>query len=369
VRVPFVDLRAQYRSIKDDVRKAIMDVVEDSAFVGGRYVEAFEREFAEFCGRKCAVGVSSGTSALHLALLAMGLKPGDEVITAANTFIATTEAISHAGGSVVLVDIDADSYNLDPSLLEQAITGRTKFVIPVHLYGQAADMDPILDIARKHALLVLEDAAQAQGAQYKGKMTGSLGDAAAFSFYPAKNLGAYGDAGIITTDDEAMADRIRLFSNHGRRSSNDHAVEGFNARLDGIQAAVLSAKLPNLNRWNEMRRKAAGRYDELLKDVDVITPRMMPYASHVYHLYVIRVTDRDRVRAELARRDVACGMHYPTPIHLLDAYAHMEKPEGSYPITEAAANEILSLPMYPEITEEQQQYVADCLAEVLKKVH
>ena len=369
MRVPFVDLKAQYQSIKDEVNRAILDVVEESAFIGGRYVEAFESEFAEFCGRRYAVGVSSGTSALHLALLAMDLRPGDEVITAANTFIATTEAISHAGGSVVLVDIDAESYNLDPALLERAITERTKFIIPVHLYGQAADMDPILDIARRHGLLVLEDAAQAQGAKYKGKMAGSLGDTAAFSFYPAKNLGAYGDAGIIITDNEAIAERIRLFSNHGRRSSNDHAVEGFNARLDGIQAAVLSAKLPNLNRWNEMRRTAAARYDELLKDLDVITPRAMPYANHIYHLYVIRVANRDKIRTELAERGVACGMHYPTPIHLLDAYAGMGKREGSYPVTEAVAKEILSLPMYPEITEEQQQYVADRLAEVLDKVH
>lgn len=368
MKVPFVDLKMQYQSMKSDIRSAIMSVVEDTAFVGGKYVQEFEEAFAAYCGRKYAVGMSSGTSALHLALLAMGIGEEDEVLTAANTFIATTEAVSHAGATPRLVDVDIESYNIDPSLIEGAVTKRTKVIIPVHLYGQPADMDAVNAIAEKHNLLVLEDAAQAQGAEYKGRKAGSYGHAAAFSFYPAKNLGAYGDAGAIVTDDEEIADRIRLFANHGRRSSNDHAVEGFNARLDGIQAAVLSAKLPRLEKWNQMRHDAAGRYDEMLSGLDVIVPKEMAYAKHIYHLYVIRVRQRDKVREELAARGVASGLHYPIPVHMLDAYKYMDLPKGTFPVTEKAAGEILSLPMYPEITAEQQQYVADCLAEVLEKL-
>ncbi len=289
VKVPFVDLKVQYESMRDEIVNAILSVVEDTAFVGGKYVKVFEEEFAAYCNRKYAVGVGSGTSALQLALIALGIGRGDEVITAAHTFIATTEAITHTGAEVKLVDIDPESYTIDPGKIEAAITKRTKAIIPVHLYGQAADMDPILEIAARYGLKVLEDAAQAHGAEYKGKKVGSLGDAAAFSFYPAKNLGAYGDAGIVVTDDREVADKIRLYSNHGRRSANDHAVEGFNERLDGIQASILSAKLKRLNQWNERRREAAARYDELLEDLPVTTPREMPYAKHVYHLYVVRI--------------------------------------------------------------------------------
>ena len=368
VKVPFVDLKAQYESMREEIMQAIVNVVEDTAFVGGKYVQRFEEEFAAYCNRKYAVGVNSGTSALQLALIALGVGRGDEVITAANTFIATTEAISHAGASVRLVDIDPESYTIDPSKIEEAITERTKVIIPVHLYGQPADMDPILKIAAKHGLKVLEDAAQAHGAEYKGRKVGSLGDAAAFSFYPAKNLGAYGDAGIVVTDDKDVADTIRLYSNHGRRSANDHAVEGFNERLDGIQASILSAKLKQLDRWNQMRREAARRYDELLKDLPVKAPREMPYAKHIYHLYVIRIAERDRIKEILASKSVGCGLHYPTPIHLLDAYKYLGKQRGSYPVTEEVAAQILSLPMYPEIAEEQQKYVVDCIAEALEKV-
>ena len=368
VKVPFVDLKAQYATIKNEVQTSIMEVVENTAFVGGKYVGKFEEDFAAFCGSKYAVGMSSGTSALQLALLGLGVEPGDEVITAANTFIATTEAITHARCSTVLVDADPRSFNIDPAKIEAAITERTKVLIPVHLYGQVADMDAVMEIAKKHNLLVLEDAAQAQGAEYKGKMAGSMGDVGSFSFYPAKNLGAYGDAGMVVTNDKAVADRIRLLSNHGRRSATDHSVEGFNERLDGIQAAVLSTKLPRLEEWNDMRRRAAERYTELLRDLDVVTPEEMPYAKHIYNLYVIRVAERDRVREAMVEKGIGCGMHYPIPIHLLDAYKHLGKPCGSYPVTEELSAEILSLPMYPEITAEQQEYVAASLAEVLKKV-
>ncbi|MGQ9602996.1 MAG: DegT/DnrJ/EryC1/StrS family aminotransferase [bacterium] len=368
MKVPFVDLRAQYQSISNEIQEAIMDVVNDCAFVGGKYVERFEEEFAAYCSRRYAVGVSSGTSALHLALIALGIKPGDEVITAANTFIATTEAITHAGGKVRLVDIDPESYTVDPAKIEDAITPKTKVIIPVHLYGQTADMDPLIEIAKKHGIKILEDAAQAQGAEYKGRRAGSIGDVAAFSFYPAKNLGAYGDAGMVVTDDKDVADKVRLYSNHGRRSAYDHAVEGFNERLDGIQAAVLSVKLKYLDSWNEMRNRAARRYDGMLKDLPVRTPKQMYYAKHIYHLYVIRIAQRDKVRDYLASKGVGTGIHYPIPIHLLDAYRHAGIPKASYPETEKAAEEILSLPMYAEINEEQQRYVVDCIAEALNQV-
>jgi len=367
VKVPFVDLKAQYDGIKNEMDAAIGSVVSQSAFIGGKYVDDFEREFARFCGCEYAVGVSSGTSALHLALVAMGVGPGDEVITVANTFMATAEAITHAGARVVLVDMNPDTYCIDTSEIEAAITPKTKAIIPVHLFGQMADMKPILDVAKRHSLFVVEDAAQAQGAEYRGKRAGSYGHATGFSFYPAKNLGAYGDAGAVVTNDKEVADRVRLYANHGRRSATDHAVEGFNARLDAIQAAVLSAKLPHLEAWNRMRQEAADRYDTMLAGLDVTTPRRAPDAKHIFHLYVIRMKDRDRVKQQLADKGVACGLHYPIPVHLLDAYKYLGKPEGSYPATEAAAHEILSLPMYAEITEEQQQYVADCIKEATGK--
>jgi dTDP-4-amino-4,6-dideoxygalactose transaminase len=368
VKVPFVDLRAQHESIKDEVESAMLRVARECAFVGGKYVQKFEDEFSAFCGCDHAVGMSSGTSALQLALIGMGVQPGDEVITAANTFIATVEAIGHTGATVKLVDADPVSYTIDPLKIEEAITERTKVIIPVHLYGQAADMDPIMEIARRRGLMVLEDAAQAQGAEYKGRIAGSIGDAAAFSFYPAKNLGAYGDAGAIVTCNEDIAERARLYSNHGRAAYTDHAVEGFNERLDGIQAAVLSAKLPHLRTWNDLRRAAAERYDSLLGDLDVVTPAAMPYARHIYHLYVIRVKDRSRVMEGLKAREVGCGLHYRTPIHLLDAYKHLGIAEGTFPVAEGLAPEILSLPMFPTITEDQQKYVAQCLEEILEKV-
>ena len=367
MKVPFVDLKAQYATIKDDVDAAISSVVRETAFIGGKYVDAFEKEFAAFCGCEYAVGVSSGTSALHLALIALGIGHGDEVITVANTFMATTEAITHAGARPVLVDMDPDTFNIDVSKIEAAITPRTKAIIPVHLFGQMTDMDPVLDIARKHSLLVVEDAAQAQGAEYKGRRAGCYGRATGFSFYPAKNLGAYGDAGAVVTNDKAVADSVRLYANHGRRGATDHAVEGFNARLDAIQAAVLTSKLPHLMEWNRMRREAADRYDKLLAGLKVVTPRRTPNTKHIFHLYVVRVKDRDRVKQELGDKGVGCGLHYPIPVHLLDAYKYLGKPEGSYPEAEAAAREILSLPMYAEISPEQQKYVADCIGEATAK--
>jgi dTDP-4-amino-4,6-dideoxygalactose transaminase len=365
MKVPFVDLKAQHKASQNDVEAAIKNVIDDTAFVGGKYVDRFERDFASYCGTTHAVGVSSGTSALQLALLAMGVGPGDEVITAANTFIATAEAISHTGAKVVFVDMDPATYNISVSLLEKAVTPKTKVIIPVHLYGQPADMDPILEIAAKHDLLVLEDSAQAQGARYKGRRCGSMGHIAAFSFYPAKNLGAYGDAGAVVTDRAQYIETIRLYMNHGRRSAHDHAVIGFNERLDGIQAAVLDAKLAYLDDWNQKRRDAAERYDRLLSKLDVVTPRVHPDAEHIYHLYVIQVEDRDNVRNALGEKGVASGIHYPVPVHLLDAYKDLGLAKGSFPAAEEAADRVLSLPMFPHITGEQQEYVARCLEEIV----
>ena len=367
MKVPFVDLKAQHAAIKTDVETAIMNVIGDTAFVGGKYVDEFEKNFASFCGTKFAVGVSSGTSALQLALLAMGVGPGDEVITAANTFIATAEAISHTGATPVFVDMDPATFNINVADIEKAITAKTKVIIPVHLYGQPADMDAVLEIAGKHNLLVLEDSAQAQGARYKGKRCGSFGHAAAFSFYPAKNLGAYGDAGAIVTNDADYVDSIRLYMNHGRRSAHDHAVIGFNERLDGLQGAVLNAKLATLDEWNAMRRAAAARYDELLGGLNLETPAAAADVEHIYHLYVIRVKDRDGVRDALGEKGVASGIHYPVPVHLLDAYKDLGKGKGSFPAAEEAADEIVSLPMFPHLSAEQQQYVAQCLEEIVGK--
>ena len=365
MNIPFLDLKAQYKSTKPEMDEAVMKVVEDCAFVGGKYVDKFEQDFAAFCEAPHAVGVSSGTAALHLALLAMGVGPGDEVITSANTFIATAEAVSHTGARVVFVDMDPATYNISVKDIEKAITGKTKVLIPVHLYGQPADMDPVLEIAKEHGLLVLEDAAQAQGARYKGRRCGSLGDAAAFSFYPAKNLGAFGDAGAVVTGNSDYVDTIRLYMNHGRRSAHDHALIGFNERLDGIQASVLGAKLAVLDEWNRMRREAARRYGELLSGLNLVAPKAMAEVEHIYHLYVVRVKDGDDVRSALGERGVATGIHYPVPVHLLDAYRDLGLGRGSFPAAEEAADEIVSLPMFPHITAEQQQYVADCLKEIV----
>jgi dTDP-4-amino-4,6-dideoxygalactose transaminase len=297
----------------------------------------------------------------------MGVGPGDEVITAANTFIATAEAISHTGATPVFVDMDPVTFNINVADIEQAVTDRTKVLVPVHLYGQPADMDPIMEIAGKHNLLVLEDSAQAQGARYKGKRCGSFGHAAAFSFYPAKNLGAYGDAGAVATSSEEYVDSIRLYMNHGRRTAHDHAVIGFNERLDGLQGAVLNAKLATLDEWNGMRREAAARYSDLLGGLNLETPGAAGDVEHIYHLYVVRVADRDNVRSALGDKGVASGIHYPVPVHLLEAYKGLGKGKGSFPVAEKAADEILSLPMFPHISAEQQQYVAECLEGIVGK--
>jgi dTDP-4-amino-4,6-dideoxygalactose transaminase len=361
--VPFVDLITNSRSIEPEVMDAMRRVVERGVFVLGSEVAAFEREFAAYCEAAHGIGVDSGTSGLELALRAFDVGPGDEVITAANTFIATVFAISYTGARPVLVDVDPRRHTLDPGALEKAITPRTKAVLPVHLYGQPADMDPILDVARRHRLVVIEDACQAHGARYRGRRTGSLGQAAVFSFYPSKNLGAFGDGGMVVTGDRAVADRLRGLRDYGQPRKYHHAYLGFNRRLDELQAAVLRVKLRHLDAWNAARVRAADEYDRVLAVLPVERPARAADATHVFHLYVVRVRGRDAARTHLDGRGIHTGIHYPVPVHVQEACADLGYRRGDFPVTEAAAEEALSLPMYPELTGAQIRIVADALAD------
>ena len=384
MKVPFLDLKTQYESIKDEINEAIQQVLDSCAFAGGPFVEEFEENFAEFCQLKHCVGVGSGTEALWLALLALGVGPGDEVITVPNTFIATAEAISFCGAKPVLVDIDECTYTMDPQKLRkfleqecfldestgQPINQQTKrpvrAVIPVHIFGQMANMDPIIEIARAHGLSVIEDACQAHGAQYKGRPAGSIGDAGCFSFYPGKNLGAYGEAGAVVTNRPELAERIRALRDHGQAAKYYHETIGWNARMDGLLGAVLSTKLRHLSDWNEARIKNAQTYNELLSEVaGVITPARAEYAKHVFHIYAIRVQDRDEMISELSKKGIHCGIHYPVPIHLQKAYDFLGLGEGSFPVSEKCAMELVSLPMFPELTDDKIRYVCDKIKEVI----
>ena len=359
MNVPYLDLKAQYEPIRGEISEAIRQVLEKTAFAGGPFVAQFEKEFALFCDTKFAAGVGSGTDALWLALLALGVGPGDEVITVADTFIATAEAISYCGAKPVFVDVEPVTYNMDPAKLEAAITKKTKAVIPVHLFGQMADMDPILAIARKHKLFVVEDASQAHGAEYNGKKAGSMGDVGCFSFYPGKNLGAYGEAGAVVTSNPDLDNKVRMLRDHGQDKKYYHGRIGWNARMDGIQGAILSVKLKHLPAWNDARRKNAGFYDDFLKKVGGITiPQKAAYAKHVYHIYAIRVKNRDALIASLASKDIHCGIHYPIPLHLQEAYKSLGYRKGAFPVAEMAASEFVSLPMYAELTGEQIARVA-----------
>jgi len=365
MQIAFVDLKAQYLSIKDEIDAAIADVIDHTAFIGGEQVRLFEEEFAAFCDVKHVLGVGNGTDALELALSACRIGRGDEVITVANTFAATAEAIVSQGAHPVLVDIDPGTYNIDVGKIAECITERTRAIVSVHLYGQPADMDPILELARRHNLLVIEDAAQAHGAMYKGQVAGSMGAVACFSFYPAKNLGAYGDAGAVVTDNEEIASKVALLRDHGASEKYVHEVVGRNSRLDGIQAAVLRVKLRHLRAWNAARRERAGWYNELLADLDVVTPYEPEWSKAVYHLYVIRVAKRDLVRQRLQEAGIATGIHYPIPLHLQPAFRYLGYKESDFETTEAYAGEILSLPMYAELTREQVEEIVGELARVL----
>jgi dTDP-4-amino-4,6-dideoxygalactose transaminase len=362
MRIPFVDLKHQYHEIKAELQEAIDGVLEKGIFVGGEEVEWFEEAFAQYCGVRFAVGVGSGTEALHLALLACGVGSGHEVITVPNTFVATTEAISLTGARPVFVDIDPETYTMDTGQIESAITERTKAVIPVHLYGQPADMVPILAIAERHKLLVVEDAAQAHGALYKGKKTGGFGTVACFSFYPTKNLGAYGEGGAVVTDHEEIAQRVMMLRDHGSRQKYSHEIEGLNSRLDTLQAAILRVKLRHLEQWNEQRQERAALYDALLQDAKgVVRPMVRQGCTHVYHLYVIRCTERDRLREYLGNTGIVTGIHYPVPVYQQPAYDYLGISEGTYPVTERVAAEILSLPMYPELRRVDVEHVAEAI--------
>ncbi|MFO1128764.1 MAG: DegT/DnrJ/EryC1/StrS family aminotransferase [Rhodospirillales bacterium] len=364
--IPFVDLKAQYASIKDEVNPAIQEVLDTCQFTLGSKVAAFEEAFAAYCQSKHGVAVNSGTSALHLALLAAGVGTGDEVITVPFTFVATVAAIHYAGARPVFVDIDARSFTMDVTAIEAAITPRTKAILPVHLYGQMADMDPILEIARRRGLVVIEDAAQAHGAEYKGRRAGSLGDLGCFSFYPGKNLGAYGEGGLVTTDNADYLRTLRMLRDWGAERKYEHVLKGYNYRMEGIQGAVLGVKLRHLEAWTEGRRAAAARYDRLLAGSGVPTPAAMPYARHVYHVYAIRTADRLAWQEALQERGIQTGIHYPIPIHLLPAYADLGYQRGQFPRAEKAAAEVLSLPMFPELTAAQCETVAAAVKDVAR---
>ncbi len=360
VNVPFLDLKAQYAEISLEIGEALQKVLDNTAFAGGPFVSEFERSFAAYCRTEYVIGVGSGTEALWLALLAADVGPGDEVITVPNTFIATTEAISYCGAEPVFVDVDPETYTMDPALVEAAITAKTKAIIPVHLYGQMADMDPIMETARRHNLMVIEDAAQAHGAHYKEKPAGSIGDMGCFSFYPGKNLGAYGEAGAVTTSDAHLAEKINRLRDHGQDRKYYHQVVGWNGRMDGFQGAVLNVKMDHIEKWTEKRREHAELYRSLLGGIDGVTLcREASYARHVYHIYGIWVKDRDALQKALAEKNISCGIHYPVPIHLQEAYSSMNLGKGSFPVAEKCAEEELSLPMFAELSEEQIRYTAE----------
>lgn len=366
IQVPFVDLKAQYATIEAEVNHAIAGVLARTDFILGEEVATFESEFATYCETDYAIGVDSGLAALELLLRAYGIGPGDEVITAANTFIATALAISSIGATPVLVDIDPETTMLDVALIEPAITARTKAIMPVHLYGHVADMDPIMEIADQHNLIVIEDASQAHGARYKGRRVGSLGDAAAFSLYPAKNLGAYGDAGVIVTNDRYIAERVQLLRNYGASKKYHHVIEGHNHRLDTLHAAVLRVKLRHLDQWNAARRRHAARYNALLANSTIALPIEADYEEPVYHLYVLRTEQRDALQNYLQARGISTVIHYPVPIHLQPAYQHLGYAKGDFPVTEAYSEEILSLPMYPELQRDLISHVASAVASFVR---
>lgn len=362
MHVPFLDLRAQHEPLLPELLAAFQQVTEASAFAGGPYVANFEEQFAEFCRTRYAVGVGSGTEALWLSLLALGVGPGDEVITVPNSFMATAEAISLCGARPVFVDVDERTYTMNPERLEAAITLRTQAIIPVHLFGQMADMDAIHAIARRHGTPVVEDACQAHGAEYKGNKAGSVGVTGCFSFYPGKNLGAFGEAGAVTTDEAELRHKLQTLRDHGQRTKYVHSAIGWNARMDGIQGAILSIKLKHLNEGNARRQALARQYHELLaSEPRVIRPVAAPGRRHVYHVYAVRVPDRDGVLQRMSARGVHCGIHYPVPIHLQEAYGFLGLGPGSFPVAERCANDLLSLPMYPELRSEQIEFVVETL--------
>ena len=363
--IPFLDLKAQYASIREEIDSAVLKVLASGSYVLGEEVAAFEREFASFSSAPIGIALNSGTSALHLALLAAGVGPDDEVITTPFTFVATVAAIGYSGARPVLVDIDPQTYTIDPALIERAITPRTKAIIPVHLYGQCADMDPILEIASRHGIAVIEDAAQAHGAEYKGRRAGSMGAIVCFSFYPGKNLGAYGEGGLCTTGDEELARTMRMLRDWGAEKKYAHVLKGYNYRMEALQGAILRVKLRRLEAWTNARIAHAARYDAAL-DPAVSPPKTMPDARHVFHVYAIRCRDRAAMQSALAAKDIQSGIHYPIPVHLLPAWSDLGHKRGDFPHSEAAADAVLSLPMFPELRDEQIDEVVAAVNEAVR---
>jgi dTDP-4-amino-4,6-dideoxygalactose transaminase len=363
--IPFVDLRAQYATIKPEVDAAISRVLDSTQFALGSEVAAFEEEFARHCQVRYSIGVSSGTSALHLALLAAGVGPEDEVITVPFSFVATVAAICYTGARPVFVDIEPRSFTMDPTKIEAAITDKTKAILPVHLYGQPAEMDSILEIARQHHLVVIEDAAQAHGAEYKHRRVGGIGEIGCFSFYPGKNLGAYGEGGMVVTNNPEVDRNVRLLRNWGSERRYFHDIKGYNYRMDGIQGSILRVKLRHLDSWTDARRQRAVKYNNLLSGVGIDTPVELNDRKHVYHIYAIRTARRDLLQEALRLKQVDTGIHYPVPVHLQKAYSDLGYRKGDFPVSEAASNQVLSLPMYAELTEEQQQLISSTVGSAL----
>lgn len=365
MKVPFLDLKREYADLRDEILPALDRVCQDAAFVQGPQVEAFEREFADFCGAKHCIALSNGTAALHLGLLALGVQPGDEVITTPNTFIATAEAITYCGARPVFVDIDPSTANLDPGQIENAVTARTRAILPVHLYGRPADMNPIREIAARHGIRVFEDAAQAHGARYRQQRVGKLGDAAAFSFYPTKNLAAYGEAGALTTNDDRIASFARIARSHGQTARYEHKFVGYNYRMSGLQGAVLRVKLRRLYAWTERRREIASEYRRLLEGAPLQIPSDDSRDECVYHQFVIYTGNRAGLAAQLAERGIETAVHYPKPLHFQPAYLSLGFPQGTFPNAERACERVLSLPVHPGLTPEQVAYVGNSVKEIL----
>jgi dTDP-4-amino-4,6-dideoxygalactose transaminase len=368
MKIPFLDLKKQYKSIKNEIDSAIQNVIDNTAFILGKAVSDFEKEFADAHEVKHCIGVSSGTDGNHLALWTLGIEPGDEVIIPVNTFIATAEGATLCMAKPVFIDCSSDSYNMDPKKVEELITPKTKVILAVHLYGQPADLDVLNDIAKRHNLFLVEDAAQAHLSEYKGKKVGSLSDVASFSFYPGKNLGAYGEAGAVTTNNDELAKKLKMYREHGQSEKYHHETCGHNYRMEAIQGAVLGVKLKYLNEWTNKRREVAKKYRDMLEGVgDIILPQEMPYSKHVYHLFVIKTKQRDGLQKYIGENGVASGLHYPIPLHLQNSFKNLGYKKGDFPNTEELAINCLSLPMFPEITDEQIDYVVKTIKEFFNK--
>jgi len=366
MKVSFVDLSAIHKPLEQEFKAVFQRVLDKSSFIMGPEIKMFEEAFAAYLGADHCITVNNGTTALHLVLAALGVGPGDEVITVANTFIATAEAVSAVGATPVFVDVDPVSFTMDPAQVEKAITPRTKAILPVHLYGQCADLDALLAIADRHKLPLIEDACQAHGSEYKGRKAGTIGLAGCFSFYPGKNLGALGEGGAISTNDASLAGKLRMLRDHGSLRKYEHSLPGFNFRLEGLQGGLLAVKLPHLDTWNNERRKLAAVYNEKLRDANVVLPVEMPYGKHVYHLYIVQIENRDEVKTQLANEGIDTGLHYPVPLHLQEAYRQLGYKKGDFPVSEGLSQRILSLPMYPGLPLEAVEHVAATLARAAK---